>query len=46
MKPEVNERFIYYDFIKDIWDTFIRLYSKLEDESRMADLNEKAMELL
>ena len=45
MKPEVSERFIDYDSIKDIWDTIIKLYSKLEDESRMIDLKKKAMEL-
>ena len=46
MKPEVSERFINSDSVKDIWDTIIRLYPKLEDESRIAELNRKAMELL
>ena len=46
MKLEVNERFIDSDYVKDIWDTIIKLYSKLEDESRMAELNRKAMKLL
>ena len=46
MKPEVSERFIDLDSIKDVWDTVIRLYSKLEDESRIAELNRKAMDLL
>ena len=33
MIPEVSERFIVSDSVKDIWDTVFRLYSKLEDES-------------
>ena len=31
--------------VKEIWETIIRLYSKLEDESRMAELNRKSIEL-
>ena len=46
MKPEVCERFINLDYVKDIWDMVIRLYSKLEDESCIAELNRKAMYLL
>ena len=46
MKPELSDRFIDYEYVKDIWDTVIRLYSKLEDESMMAELLKKAMELL
>ena len=46
MKPEVSERFIDLDSVKNVWDTVIRLYSKLEDESRIAELNKKAMDLL
>ena len=46
MKPEVNDRFIYYDSMKNIWDKVTKLYSKLEDKPRMAELNRKAMELL
>ena len=46
MKPEVSERFIDLDSVKDVWDTVIRLYSKIEDESRIAELNKKAMDLL
>ena len=46
MKPELNERFIDYESLKDMWDTVIRLYSKLEDESRMAELTKRAIELL
>ena len=46
MKPEVSDRFIDYASVKDIWDTVIRFYSKLEDESRMAELNRRVMELL
>ena len=46
MKPEVSDRFIDYASFKQIWDTVIRLYSKLEDESRMAELNRRALELL
>ena len=46
MKPEVSERFITLDSVKDVWDTVIRLYSKLEDESCIAELNRKAMDLL
>ena len=46
MKPEISNQFIDHEFFKDIWDGVIRLYSKLEDESRMTDFNNKAMELL
>ena len=46
MKPEVSERFIDLDSVKDVWDTVIKLYSKLEDESRIAELNRKAMDVL
>ena len=46
MKPELNDRFIDYESVKEIWDIVIRLYSKLEDESRMAEHTKKAMELL
>ena len=45
MKPEICDRFIDYAFVKEIWETIIRLYSKLEDESRMAELNIKSIEL-
>ena len=45
MKPEVCDRFIDYASVKEIWEAIIRLYSKLEDESRMADLNRKSIEL-
>ena len=45
MKPEICDRFIDYVFVKEIWETIIRLYSKLEDESRMAELNRKSIEL-
>ena len=45
MKPSVCEKFIDYTSVKEIWDTIIRLYSKLEDESRMAELNRKSIEL-
>ena len=45
MKPEVCDRFIDYAPVKDMWDAIIRLYSKLEDESRMTELNIKAIEL-
>ena len=46
MKPELSDRFIDYESVKDIWDAIIRLYSKLEDESRMVELTKRAMELL
>ena len=46
MKLEVSDRFIDYASIKGTWNTVIELYSKLEDESRMAELNKRAMELL
>ena len=46
MKPEISNQCIDHESIKDIWDEVIKLYSKLEDESRMVDLNKKAMELL
>ena len=50
MKPEVCDRFIAYDFVEDIWDTIIKLYSKLEGKLRMQKgnnyLNKRAMELL
>ena len=46
MKPEVGDQIIDYDSVKDMWDAVIELYSKLEDESRMADFNKRAMELL
>ena len=46
MKPELSDRFIDYESVKDIWDTVIRLYSKLEDESRMTEPTKRAMELL
>ena len=46
MKPELSDRFIDYESVKEIWDTVIRLYSKLKDESRMAELTKRAMELL
>ena len=45
MKPEVCNRFIEYVSVKEIWETIIRVYSKLEDESRMAELNRKSIEL-
>ena len=45
MKPEVCDRFIDYASIKEIWEAIIRLYSKLEDESRIAELNKKSIEL-
>ena len=45
MKPEICDRFIDYISVKEIWETVIRLYSKLEDESRMAELNRKSIEL-
>ena len=46
MKPEISDLFIDHEFVKDIWDEVIRLYSKVEDELRMTDLNKKAMEFL
>ena len=46
MKPEVSERFIDTNSVKDIWGTVIRLYSKLEAKSCIVELNRKAMELL
>ena len=46
MKPEVSERFINSDSIKDIWDTVIIMFSKLEDEPPIVELNRKAMEQL
>ena len=46
MKPELIDRFIDYESVKEIWDIVIRLYSKLEDESRMTELTKRAMELL
>ena len=46
MKHEISDHFIDHESVKDVQDEVIRLYSKLEDESRMADLNKKAMELL
>ena len=46
MKPDINDQFIDHESVKDKWDEVTRLYSKLEDESRMADLNKKAMQLL
>ena len=45
MKPEVCDRFIDYVSIKEIRETIIQLYSKLEDESRMTELNRKSIEL-
>ena len=45
MKPEVCDRFIDYVSVKEIWETIICLYSKLEDELRMAELNRKSIEL-
>ena len=45
MKPKICDRFSDYVFVKEIWETLIRLYSKLEDESRMAELNKKSIEL-
>ena len=45
MKPEVGDQIIDYDSVKDMWDAVIELYSKL-DESRIADFNKRAMELL
>ena len=46
MNPEISDQFIDHKSVKDIWDEVIKLYSKLGDESRMANLNKKAMELL
>ena len=46
MKPEMSDQFIDHESVKDVWDAVIMLYSKLEDESRMVDLNKKAMELV
>ena len=45
MKPKICDRFIDYVSVKEIWETIIRLYSKLEDESRTAELNIKSIEL-
>ena len=46
MKPEISDQFMDHESVKDIWDEVIRLYSKLGDESTIADLNKNAMELL
>ena len=46
IKPEISDQFIDHESVKDIRDEVIRLYSKLGDESTIADLNKKAMELL
>ena len=46
MKPKISNQFINHEFVKDIWDEVIRLYSKLGDESIMVDLHKKATELL
>ena len=45
MNYEISDQFIDHESVKDIWDEVINLYSKLGDESIMADLKKKAMEL-
>ena len=43
MKPEVSEQFMDYAYVKAIGDSFIKLYYRLEDKSRMTELNIKAI---
>ena len=45
MKPELSNLFIDYESVKEIWEMVNRLYSQLEEESRIADLNAKAKEM-
>ena len=45
MKPEISDQLIDYESVKDNWDAVIHIYSKMEDESRFAELNRKPMEL-
>ena len=45
MKPDLSERFMECDSVKVIWEGVNHLYTKVEDDSGMADLMTKAMEM-
>ena len=46
MKAKISDHFIDYYSVKEIWDPVDGLYSQEQDESQIADLNNKAMELV